>query len=158
MARTKKTPAPAPAIVAHLPIPPTSARPAKFTAATVTLATRPGTPTITADVWTSPDGWIVVQRGADWRPEKSDADARYIVSAIVNGRAWAIAEDRQSVNGRPHTVTSIRALAKAIAGRVAADPSHVLAMENDLTDKGKAPGGSPEAFRKQIADLLDRRR
>ena len=132
MPRTKKTPAPAPAVVAHLPSPPA--------------------------VWISPDGYIVVQRGSGWRPEKSDADARYIVSAVVNDRAWAIAEDRQSVNGRPHTATSIRALAKAIAERVAADPSHVRAMENDLTDKGKAPGGSPAAFRNQIADLLDRRR
>lgn len=156
MARTKKTPAPA--VVAHLPRPPVGARPAKFTAATVTLATRPGTPTITADVWMSPDGYIVVQRGSGWRPEKSDANARYIVSAVGNDRAWAIAEDRQSVNGRPHTATSIRALAKAIAERVAADPSHVRAMENDLTDTGKAPGGSPAAFRDQIADLLDRRR
>jgi hypothetical protein len=155
MARTKKTPAPAPAIVSHLPRPPVGARPAKFTAATVTLATRPGTPTITADVWTSPDGWIVVQRGADWRPEHPAAEARYVVSVIVRGIAWTITMDTQGLSRRPHTATTIRALGKAIAGRVAADPTYVRALEDAPTDHNGVPQGyAVDRLQRQISDLL----
>lgn len=155
MARTKKTPAPAPAIVAHLPRPPVGARPAKFTAATVTLATRPGAPTLTADVWMSPNGWIVVQRGADWRPEASDAASRYVVSVVIAGIAWTITMNTQGLTSRPHTATSIRALAKAIAARVAADPTYVRALEDAPTDHNKVPQGyAVDRLQRQIADLL----
>lgn len=155
MARTKKTPAPAPAVVAHLPRPPVGARPAKFAAATVTLATRPGAPTLTADAWMSPDGYIVVQRGADWRPEASDAEARYVVSVVVAGIAWTITMDTQGLSRRPHTATTIRALGKAIAARVAGDPTYVRALEDAPTDHNKVPQGyAIEKLHRQIVDLL----
>lgn len=156
MARTtKKTAAPAPAIVAHLPRPPVGARPAKFAAATVTLATRPGAPTLTADAWMSPDGWIVVQRGSDWRPEDPATASRYVVSVVVAGIAWTITTDTQGLSRRPHTATTIRALAKAIAGRVAADPTYVRALEDAPTDSNKVPQGyAVDRLQRQIADLL----
>lgn len=105
----------------------------------------------------SPDGRIAVQRSAGWHPDNPANAARYVVGVNVNGRLWAITMDTRGFTRNPHTPSTIRALAKAIATRVEEDPCYVRAIADARTDHLGVPQGNAVAgFRRQIADLIDR--
>lgn len=161
MARTKKTTAPAAETLPAraIPCPSTAARPRGFRAGELMPAQRPNDAPIELYGWISPDGAIAVQYATSWRPDAPKNAARYVVSAIVNGRAWVVTQDtyRAGWGLRYHTASTIRALAGAIAARVAADPGPWQALQKKPSDPRRSvPPRAVEAFRKQIADLIDR--
>ena len=155
----RKTAAPAP--VAHeerppIPAPSAGCRPAGFKLGDLAPAQRPDDTPIRMQGWISPDGAIAVQYATSWRPDAPKNAARYVVSAIVRGRAWVITSDAIGFGrkARPHSPSTIRALAGAIAARVAADRAPWIAMQDEAPDGYTVPPRAVEAFRKQIADLI----
>ena len=94
MPRRNFRPAPAPVpVVTHVPAPPKTARPAGWTARTIELATRPGD-SLTADAYVSPDGLTALHRGPETDLNTKADVPRYVVAAIVGGRAWAVIDVR----------------------------------------------------------------
>lgn len=160
MPRTqKKTTAPETLPARAIPCPSTAARPRGFRRAEIVPAQRPDDTPIEMYGWISPDGAIAVQYATSWRPGEATADHRYVVSTIVNGRAWVITLDTRHAGGllRYHTASTIRALAGAIAARVAADPGPWQALQKKPSDpRHSVPPRAVAAFRRQIADLIDR--
>lgn len=158
---TKKNPATAiPAPAAPIPAPSTAARPRGFRLGELTPAQRPDDDRpIVMQGWLSPDASIAVQYTTAYRETDKPSDRRYVVSVIVNGRAWVVTHDtyRAGWAARYHTASTIKALAYAIWLRVAADPAPWQALQTARVTKGHtvAPR-AVEAFRKQIADLIDR--
>ncbi len=157
---TKKNPATAtPAPAAPIPAPSTAARPRGFRLGELTPAQRPGDEPIVMQGWISPDGAIAVQYSTAWRQTDKPRDHRYVVAVIVNGRAWVVTHDtyRAGALTRYHTASTIKALGYAIWLRVAADPGPWQALQTARVAKGYtvAPR-AVDAFRKQIADLIDR--
>lgn len=156
--RTTRKAAPAPVTPEErppIPAPSTGCRPAGFRVGDLTPAQRPDDTPIRMQGWISPDGRIAVQYATSWTPDEKTADHRYVVSAIVRGRAWVITSDAIGFGrkARPHT---IRALAGAIAARVAADPAPWIAMQDEAPDGYTVPPRAVEAFRKQLVDLIYR--
>jgi len=155
---TKKNPATAtPAM--PIPAPSTAARPRGFRLGELTPAQRPGDEPIMMQGWLSPDASIAVQYSTAWRQTDKPSDRRYVVAVIVNGRAWVVTHDTYRAGGllRYHTASTIKALAYAIWLRVTHDPGPWQALQSARVTKGHtvAPR-AVEAFRKQIADLIDR--
>lgn len=158
MARTRKT-APETIPTRAIPCPSTAARPRGFRLGELIPAQRPDDAPIQMYGWISPDGRIAVQYSTAWRPGEKTSEHRYVVSTIVNGRAWIVTLDTRHAGGllRYHTASTIKALAGAIAERVAADPGPWLALQKKPSDpRHSVPPRAVQTFRRQIADLIDR--
>lgn len=161
MARTTKpnpaTATPAPA--APIPAPSTAARPRGFLLGDLTPAQLRDDEPIAMQGWISPDVSIAIQHTTAWRQTDKPRDHRYVVAVIVRGRAWIVTHDTYRAGGltRYHTASTIKALGYAIWLRVTHNPGPWQAMQSARVTKGYtvAPR-AVEAFRKQIADLIDR--
>lgn len=158
MARTRK-PAPETIPTRAIPCPSTAARPRGFRLGELTPAQLRDDEPIGMQGWISPDASIAVQYTTAWRQTDKPRDHRYVVAVIVRGRAWVVTHNTYRASGlvRHHTASTIKALAYAIWLRVTADPGPWQAMQSARVTKGYtvAPR-AVEAFRKQIADLIDR--
>lgn len=118
----------------HYPAPAAACRPAGWTTQTITLATREDDPGIDAEAYVSPCGHLAIHRASGWRPEnRPEVNARTTIAFLARGRAWAMVQpektpDTMAAPGTYYKPTEIRTIARALAARIAEDPTTAIAV------------------------------